>query len=71
MWDPPVEVRLCEGGSRLNAGHIQGLHWAFEGHVRVDGSEAAEVTGSDQQGGSLTHGSNIQLAEDTPKPQGA
>lgn len=66
-----MEVRLCEGASWLNAGHVQGLHWVFKGRVGVDGSEAAEVTGSDQQGGSLAHGSNIQLAEERREPQGA
>lgn len=66
-----MEVRLCEGASWLNAGHIQGLHGAFKGHVRVESSEAAEVAGPNQQGGSLAHGSNIQLAEEKRKPQGA
>lgn len=62
-----MEVWLCEGAARLNAGHIQGLHRAFEGHVRADGPEAAEVAGSHQQGGGLAHGPNIQLAEERQK----
>lgn len=45
----------------MYAGHIQRLYRAFKRHVRVDCSEAAEVVMPCQQGGSLAHGSHIQL----------
>lgn len=65
--DPPVEVCLCEGASWLYTGHIQRLHRVFKGHVGAYGSEAAEVMSPNQQGGSLSHGSHIQLAEEKQK----
>lgn len=65
----PVEVSLRKGASRLYSGHIQRLNWAFEKHVRVDCSEAAEVMNPDQQGSGLTHGPHIQLPDDTQKQE--
>lgn len=64
MCSLPVEVSLCEGASWLYAGHIQRPHRVFKRHVRVDCSEAAEVTNPNQQGGGLAHGSHIQLPDD-------
>lgn len=59
-----MKVCLREGAAWLNVDHFQRLHRAFKGHVRVDGSETAEVARPDQQGGGLAHGSNIQLTEE-------
>lgn len=60
----PVEVSLCKRASRLYGGHLQCLHGALKMHVGINGSEAAEVVNSNQHGGSLTHGSHIQLSDE-------
>lgn len=65
-----MEVGLCEGASWLNTDDIKSLHRVFKVYIRVDGSEGAEVPLSDQQSGGLMHGSEIQLAEERPKPKG-
>ncbi len=62
-----MEVCLYEGASWFYTGHIQCLHRAFKRHVRVDCPEAAEVVSPNQQGGSLAHGSHIQLPDERQK----
>lgn len=62
-----MEVGVYEGAAWLYAGHIQCLHRAFKRHVGADCPEAAEVMNPNQQGGSLTHGSHIQLPDERQK----
>jgi len=65
----PVEMCVYEGSSWLYVDHIKRLHGIFQMDVRADCPEGAEVLSPNQQGGSLAHGSHIQLPDQRQKQE--